>query len=61
MFGNKKKLSFNKETVRALTGNEMRGLLGGRLNADNTSHGCTCTCKCESLVCSLVCKTKAFA
>ena len=48
MFGNKKKLSLNKETVRALSGNEMQGLVGGMLY--NKSHGCTCTCKCEPTV-----------
>ena len=45
----KKKLSLNKETVRALSGTEMQGLVGGIL-AYNTAvlhcseHCCTKTC-----------------
>ena len=60
MFGNKKKLSLNKETVRALSGNEMQGLVGGMILV----HGGTCTCKCApTLVCSVTClppKTAVF-
>ncbi len=57
MFGNaSRKLRLNKETVRALSGHEMQGLVGGRLVASGASHGCTCTCKCEP---TIVCFSKA--
>lgn len=46
---NVKKLSLNKETVRALSGKEMQRIMGGRLDG----HGETCTCKCKTLVCNL--------
>jgi natural product precursor len=42
-----KKLSLNKETVRALSGKEMQGIMGGRMG----DHGATCTCNCKTLVC----------
>jgi hypothetical protein len=38
VFGNKKKLSLNKETVRALSGNEMQGLVGGMLYNNARLH-----------------------
>ena len=46
---NVKKLSLNKETVRGLSSTEMQGVVGGMLY--NKSHGCTCTCKCETITC----------
>ena len=46
---NVKKLSLNKETVRALSGTEMQRIMGGRMG----EHGETCTCKCKTLVCDL--------
>ena len=46
---NVKKLSLNKETVRGLSSTEMKGVVGGMLY--NRSHGCTCTCKCETITC----------
>lgn len=50
MFKNKmKKLSLNKETVRGLSNTEMQGVVGGM--RANKSHGCTCTCKCETITC----------
>ncbi len=48
MFKNVKKLSLNKETIRALSGAEMQGVVGGRLA--NRTHPCTCTCKCDNAI-----------
>jgi hypothetical protein len=51
MFGEKKrKLSLNRETVRAPTGREMQRVVGGQLFDPTviacTTGACTCTCKC---------------
>ena len=47
MFGNKKKLSLNKETVRALSGTEMQGLVGGAGGVLNGGiYMCTANCEC---------------
>ena len=54
MLGKSKKLGLNKETVRALSGNEMQGLVGGLLFAQvmHCSENCcskTCgTCGCPA-------------
>jgi len=49
-----KKLSLNKETVRALSGAEMTAVAGGLMSGG--SHGCSCSCNatfctCETGVC----------
>lgn len=49
-----KKLSLNKETVRALTATEMTRVVGGLRSG--ASHGCSCSCNatfctCETGVC----------
>jgi hypothetical protein len=56
MFANKKKLSLNKETIRALSGTEMQGLVGGAGYALNTavfhcSDNC-CTKTCSTCGCT---------
>jgi len=55
MFGNKKKLSLNKETVRALSGTEMQGLVGGFAAVRGLNPGIVmCTDNCE---CTKTCNT----
>ncbi len=45
-----RKLKLNKETVRRLTDEELKGVAGG----NQTQHGHTCTCTCTE-TCPDVC------
>jgi hypothetical protein len=54
MFRSKKKLNLNKETVRALSGTEMLGLVGGAFNGAIVAH-CSdhcCTKSCNTCGCT---------
>lgn len=59
MLGKNKKLGLNKETVRALSGNEMQGLVGGfafrgayNLNIAACTANCDCTKTCNTCGCT---------
>jgi hypothetical protein len=48
----KKKLSLNKETIRNLSAEEMKGVAGANTNTDTTVDLCCASCgTCNTLIC----------